>query len=290
MPASTVSLAQVTLSVSALLALQRVLELSMLPAHLGIRPQLWRLGADVRLEITAQEREVLRAAGDPGGLWLLDAADRVHPDVKVIVRALGAPDAEIDLTLGAPGRRDTFMCLVRSRELYVSAARCGDEVVIDAYSGWREGEVVSALAETMEGYVFDDVDDEPAPIARGSYPLHEVHQAMTSTSAQDWTETLTAHGMPRSVARMLKRSETACLGRAEVAAYLNHEGGRSDPDTIVRLSATDAGALMTSFASDNNRTRWLAVEPYDPDRLRRLIIEAIRSVPRSAWFTHSRSD
>lgn len=289
MGVSAVPLSQITMSVSALLALQRVLGISMLPAHLGIRPQLTRLGVDIVLEITDHEREVLAGAGGPD-VGLIDAAGVPNPDVAVIMRALAAPDAEINVTLGAPERQDTFVCLIRCNELFVSAARCGDEVVIDAYSGWDERHVVSQLAATVEDYVFATASDDPAPIERGQFQLNVVYDALTSTAADEWTETLSAKGIPRSVARMLHRGETACLGRAEVAAYLNHEGVRSDPDTIVRLTATDVGAMMTSFASDNNRTRWLTVEPYEPDRLETLIIKAIRSVPQSAWFTHCRSD
>lgn len=277
--------AQMTLSVSALLAVQRAVGVSMLPAHLRIRPQLLRV-CDRQLPVSDGEQGPLVAAG------LLDEFGRPDPDVTTVVRALASGDAEINLTLDARERATTYVCVVRRHELFVSAARCGDEVVIDAYTGLTESQVGALLAELVDRYVFEVYEDEPAEIDRWTGPMTPIYEALCSpaTTQRGWASLLGDLGVPAAVATTLFHSETSWLARAEVGAYLNHEGSRSDPDTVVRVSATEMGAVMTSFASDNNRQRWLTVEPFDPERMERLILSAIRSVPLSAWFSHSRTD
>lgn len=276
---------QMTLSVSALLALQRAVGVSMLPAHLRVRPQLLRI-SDQELSMTSVEREVLTDAG------LLDEGGRPDPDAATVLRALASSDAEINATLQARDRLVTYVCLVRRNELFVSAARCGDEVVIDVYTGLTEQQVIGLFAELVDRYLFDAHDDEPAEIDRWSGPMSPIHDTLQSQDGpqRSWADALGDLGVPRGVATTLFHSETSWLVRAEIAAYLNHEGSRSDPDTIVRVSVTEVGAVMTSFASDTNRQRWLTVEPFEPARMERLIVSAVRSVPLSAWFTHSRTD
>lgn len=274
--------AELTLSVSALLAVQQVADTAVLPAHLRIRPQLTRI-ADNVVPITDEEREVLTAAGVLSG-------DVLDPDVVTMVRSLAAPDAEINLTLAAKGRADTYFCLARSHELVVSAARCGDDVVMDAYVGLSEQEVIDLLAATVTGYCFGGEEGQGARVDRCEFQLTPVYDTLCSEEPASWVDALQTQGVSRSVGSILLRSETDMLARAEVAAYLNHEGGRSDPDSILRLTTMSDGAIMTSFVSDNNRTRWLTVEPYDPLRLERAIRDAVRSVPESAWFTHCRTD
>ncbi|MGD9622340.1 MAG: ESX secretion-associated protein EspG [Mycolicibacterium sp.] len=285
MSVSAAPVTEMTLSVSALLALQRVVGVSMLPAHLRVRPQLLRV-SDQQLSITAEEAEVLIAAG------LLDEGGRPDSDAATVVRALASGDAEINVTLEARDRATTYVCLVRRHELFVSAVRCGDDVVIDAFTGLNEHQVTALVAELMDRYVFDSHDDDPADIDRWSGPMTPIHEALQSqeTASRGWADSLGDLGVPRGVATTLFHSETSWLARAEIGAYLNHEGSRSDPDTIVRVAATGIGAVMTSFASDNNRQRWLTVEPYEPERMERLISSAIRSVPLAAWFSHSRTD
>ncbi|PQM45301.1 hypothetical protein C1Y40_04526 [Mycobacterium talmoniae] len=278
-----VAVAELTLSVSALLAFQRLASITMLPAHLRIRPQLLQI-ADTVVSLTDDERDTLTQAG------MLRGGD-VDSDALVILRALAYPDTEINMTLAAAQRDDTYVCLARRDKLVVVASRCGDEVTIDAYTNLDEPQLVGQLAATIRRYVFADDSSAPtAAIDRVSFPLSTVYDAMCTQDPQEWSTELCARGLPRSVAGVLQRSETQLQARGEVAAYLNHEGGRSAPDMIARVTATADEAIITSFASDNNGQRWLTVEPYEEMRLERVILAAIRSVPRSAWFTHARTD
>lgn len=270
------------MSVSALLAIQQVADLAMMPAHLRIRPQLTRISAS-RVQISDEEREVLTASGYLNG-------EDLDTDVLTMLRVLAAPDAEINLTLGAQGRADTYYVLARSHELVVGAARCGQDVVMDAYVGLDEAQVVDLLAETINGYCFGAEVGLGAAVDRARFQLGPVYETMCSEVPSEWVDALQTQGVSRALGSVLLRSETDMLARAEVAAYLNHEGGRSAPDTIVRLTTMSDGAIMTSFVSDNNATRWLTVEPYEPQALERAIRSAVRSVPESAWFTHCRSD
>lgn len=270
------------MSVSALLALQQVADLAFLPAHLRIRPQLTRI-SEHRVQISDEEREVLTASGCLDG-------DQLDGDVLTMLRALAAPDAEINVTLGARGRDDTYYCLARSHELVVAAARCGDDVIMDAYVGLNEAQIIELLTQMITEYCFGSDEGQGARVDRTRFQLGPVYETMCSEHPSEWVDALQVQGVSRALGSVLLRSETEMLARAEVAAYLNHEGGRSDPDTIVRLTTMADGAIMTSFVSDNNATRWLMVEPYEPKGLERFIRSAVRSVPQSAWFTHCRTD
>lgn len=275
--------AELSFSVSALLAFQRVAGISMLPVHLRIRPQLLRI-SDTDLTISDEEEETLTRAG-------LLTASGPEPDALMMVRALAFPDAEINLTLAAAGRSDTYVCVARRHELLVVAARCGDDVTIDAYTGVGEPELVGMLADTIRAYLFDGDDTGVGgPLERVTFPLDPIHETLCAEEPQRWVTVLHERGIPRQLASLLYRCEVDLQGRAEVAAYLNHEGARSEPDTIVRLTTIPDGAILTSFASDNNDRRWLTVEPYESPRLERIILSAIRSVPQAAWFTHNRTD
>ncbi|MBU8817536.1 hypothetical protein EB74_30050 [Mycobacterium sp. SWH-M5] len=281
-----VATTELTFTVSALLAFQRLASITTLPAHLRIRPQLLKV-SDTELDITDAERETLESAE------LLTEAG-LDPDALVMLRALSSPDTEINLTLGARERLETYVVLARRHHLLVAATRCGDDVTIDAYTHVTEAQIVTMITETIRHYVFGaQGDDAVRPtIERVMFPLSAVYDTLCSEQPQEWKSALEAIGVPRSVAGVLHRSETELVARAEVAAYLNHEGGRSQPDTIARLTTMGDGqeAIITSFSSDNNARRWLTVEPYDAARLERVILGAIRSVPDSAWFTHSRTD
>ncbi|ART74356.1 hypothetical protein BTO20_37695 (plasmid) [Mycobacterium dioxanotrophicus] len=274
--------AELTLTVSALLAVQQVADIAILPAHLRIRPQLTRI-SNQRMRITDEERDVLTAAGVLRG-------DELDPDVVTMVRSLTAPDAEINLTLAGKDRADTYYCLARSHELVVAAARCGDDVVMDAYVGLSESDVVSLLAATIDGYCFGEEEGRGLAIDSAEFQLTPVYDTLCREAPSLWVDALQAQGVSRSLGSVLLRSETDLLARAEVAAYLNHEGGRSNPDSIVRVTSMSDGAIMTSFVSDNNATRWLRVESYEPSHMKRTIRGAIRSVPESSWFTHCRTD
>ncbi|WP_454793838.1 ESX secretion-associated protein EspG [Mycolicibacterium lutetiense] len=267
---------------SAVLAIQQVADLAMLPAHLRIRPQLTRISAS-RVQISDEEREVLTASGYLNG-------EELDTDVLTMLRALAAPDAEINLTLASQGRADTYYVLARSHELVVAAARCGQDVVMDAYVGVDEAQVIDLLTQTITGYCFGADEGLGAAIDRTRFRLNPVYDAMCSEVPSEWVDALQTQGISRALGSVLLRSETDMLARAEVAAYLNHEGGRSEPDSIVRLTTMSDGAIMTSFVSDNNATRWLTVEPYESQALERSIRGAVRSVPESAWFTHCRTD
>lgn len=279
---SSTALAEMTFTVSGLLAFQRLAQVSMLPAHLRIRPQLLALSIQ-ELEITAEEHDVLLAAGllGPSG---------PNADAVTSLRALASPDAEINVTLGGAERADTYICLVRRHQLYVAAVRCGEDVTIDAYTHLNEGDVIDLIAQTLRQYMFGGEEAGGLGIERCEFPMHDVHTTMTSEKPENWPTSLAALGMSRDIATALLRSETELVTRAEVAAYLNHEVVRSNPDTILRVTSLSDGALMTSFATDNNQRRWLTVEDYHPDRFDRAIREAIKSVPGGNWFTHSRSD
>lgn len=278
---------QVTMSVSALLAFQRLAEISFLPAQLRIRPTLLTV-ADQTLPITAAERQVLTEAGLLTG-GTLDA------EMVTILRALVYGDTEIDMTLGAPGRADTFVCLVRRSRLLVSAIRCGDDVTLDAYVDVAENAVIALLASTIRSYLFgDDGEAAPARIPQVRFAAGDVVAAMTAADVFDGSltfyEAVKPFGVPESVSDVLYQAEKSPLGRAEVSAYLSHEGARSGPDTIVQITNCAAGAVMTSCRSDNTGGRWITAEPYDHDELERRIATAIRSVPGAAWFTHCRTD
>lgn len=276
---------QISMTVSALLAFQRLAEISRLPAHLRIRPQLLLVG-DRPMPITDDEQEALIAGG------LLSPAEGIDQEAVTVLRALNACDAEINLTLARAGLMDTFAVLARRNNLFVSAIRCGDEVTIDAFTHLSEPDVVGLLADTIVGYLFMDTDGEGEsyPFERGRFPMNTVANTMADTAPEDWVRELGRHGVPAAIAGVLLDAETNMTGRIEVAAYLSQEGGRIAPDTIGRVTNTTSGALMTSFASDNNQRSWLTVEPYDRGGLERLILGAIRSVPGAAWFDHKRTD
>lgn len=280
-----VAATQINLSVSALLAFQRLAEISRLPEHLRIRPQLISVG-DTTLPITDDEYEALVAGG------LLSPAEGVDPEALTILRALNACDSEINVTLALRDRMDTFVVFVRRNNLFVSAIRCGDEVTIDAFTHLGEPDVVGLLADTIRPYLFAESNGEGEgyPFEAGRFPMATLAQTMADTDPQDWVKELGRHGVPAAIAGVLLDAETNMTGRVEVAAYLNQEGGKIPPDTIVRVTNTLSGALMTSFASDNNGRSWLTVEPYESAGLERLIVGAIRSVPGVAWFTHNRTD
>lgn len=276
---------QISMTVSALLAFQRLAEISRLPAHLRIRPQLLLVG-DRPMPITDDEQEALIAGG------LLSPAEGIDQEAVTVLRALNACDAEINLTLARAGLMDTFAVLARRNNLFVSAIRCGDEVTIDAFTHLSEPDVVGLLADTIVGYLFMDTDGEGEsyPFERGRFPMNTVANTMADTAPEDWVRELGRHGVPAAIAGVLLDAETNMTGRIEVAAYLSQEGGRIAPDTIGRVTNTTSGALMTSFASDNNQRSWLTVEPYDRGGLERLILGTIRSVPGAAWFDHKRTD
>lgn len=240
---------QLSLSVSALLAFQRLAGISMLPAHLRIRPQLVRV-AGQDLPVTDEEHAVLVDAG------LYDGTE-VDPDAATMIRALVSPDAELDMTLGAPGRDDTYVCLVRRHRLLVAAMRCADEVTIDAYLGYNEHDLTTLLADTVRGYLFGpDGEVTSAPIPRTRFCAADAQAAMseaeTFESSLTFATKLKTHGVPEVVAEALYRAELQPLGRAEVSAYLNHEGARSEPDNIVQITNCAAGAVMTMCARDSN--------------------------------------
>ena len=276
------ALAEMTFTVNGLLAFQQIAQVSVLPAHLRIRPQLLRLTTG-ELDISAEDYDVLREAG-------LVGVGGANPDAVTALRALAFPDAEINVTLGGAQRNDTYICLVRRHALFVAAARCGDDVTIDAYTHLTEADVVDMIAQTVRQYMFGDEEPDGIGIERCEFPMHDVHTAMTTEEPANWPAALAGLGISRNVATALLRSETELVTRAEVSAYLNHEVIRSNPDTILRVTALSDGALMTSFATDNNERRWLTVEDYHPDRLSRAVLGAIKSVPGSSWFSHSRSD
>lgn len=278
----TTALTEMTFTVSALLAFQRLAHVSMLPAHLRIRPQLLSI-SDQDLGIEPEEQDVLADAG-------LIGAGGPNSDAVTALRALASPDSEINVTLGGTDRADTFICLARRHQLFIAAARCGDDVTIDAYTHLEPSDVVALLSETVRQYMFAGQEMAGVGVDRCEFPMHDVHSAMVSEDPSNWVATLASQGMSREVASVLLRSETELVTRAEVAAYLNHDVVRSNPDTILRVTALPEGALMTSFATDNNERRWLTVEDYHPQRLNRAILGALNSVPGAAWFTHSRSD
>lgn len=281
------AVAQVTLSVSSLLALQRLTGVTMLPAHLRIRPQLLRM-ADRDLPVSAEERQVLSDAG------LLDG-NVVDPDAVTMLRALVSPDAEITMTLAAPGLDDTYVSLIRRSELVVAAIRCDDSVTIDAYMNFHERDVVAVLASTIRSYLFGpDSQGVAARIPATRFPADAAVAAMSTAGvfegSMTFYEALKPHGVPELVADALYRAEKNPLGRAQVCAYIAHEGTRSSSEIIVQVTNTSTGALMTSCSLDNNLQRWITAEPYDDDELERRISAAIRSVPASSWFTHCRTD
>lgn len=278
---------QMSVSVSALLAFQRVAEVTMLPAQLHIRPQLLTM-ADRRLSISDDERRVLTEAK------MLDG-DVPNEDAVTLLHALVSPDAEINLTLGAPGRHDTYVSLARRNELLVSAIRCNDDVTIDAYMSFQERDVISLLASTIRNYLFGPEEDGvPANIVQTRFSADDVVAAMCSEGAFEGSLTFYSavkpHGVPESVADVLYLGEKAPFGRVYLAAFLCHEGTRSDPEVTVMVTNTSAGAVMTVVSLDNNGTRWVTAEPYDAAELERRIAAAIRSVPAAAWFTHCRTD
>jgi hypothetical protein len=276
---------QISMTVSALLAFQRLAEISRLPAHLRIRPQLLLVG-DQPMPITEAEQEILIAGG------LLSPSEGIDQEAVVMLRALNVCDAEVNVTLARKGLSDTFVVLARRNNLFVAALRCDDEVIIDAYTHLSETDVVSLLADTIAPYLFAETDGEGEgyPFERGRFPMNTVTETMAGVDPQDWVRELGRHGVPAAIAGVLLDSETNMTGRIEVAAYLNQEGGRVAPDTIGRVTNTPSGALMTSFASDNNQRSWVTVEPYDRTGLERLILGVIRSVPGAAWFDHKRTD
>lgn len=281
------AVAQLSMSVSALLAFQRLAEVTMLPAQLRIRPQLLTM-ADRCLAITDAERDVLTEAG----LLNEDVPDE---DAVTMLRALVSPDAEINVTLGGPGVHDTFVSLVRRSELLVAAMRCDDDVTIDAYMNFQERDVISLLAATIGNYLFGpDTDGEPARIPLTRFSADSVVAAMSAEGAFEGSLTLHSalkpHGVPESVADVLYRCEKESLGRVFLAAYLSHEGARSEPEVTVMVTNTKAGAVTTTCSIDNNGSRWITAEPYDASELERRITTAIRSVPAAAWFTHCRTD
>jgi len=271
-----------TFTVNGLLAFQRLAHIAMLPAHLRIRPQLLHI-ADQEVPLSPEEHDVLTEAG----LLTVNGAD---PDAATVLRALAHPDAEVNLTLGGKDRAETYICLARRHQLFVAAARCGEEVTVDAFTHWDENRVVAMLSDTVRAYVFDGGEGSGLGLDRAEFPLDRLHSAMCAEEPAKWPVTLQSLGVSRQLATVLVRSETELLRRAEIAAYLNHEVARSNPDTIVRVTSLSSGALMTSFASDNNGQRWLTVEDYESARLDRAILAALRSVPGNAWFSHSRSD
>ncbi|APA78408.2 hypothetical protein BB737_14955 [Mycobacterium avium subsp. hominissuis] len=278
---------QMSVSVSALLAFQRVAEVTMLPAQLHIRPQLLTM-ADRRLSITDDERRVLTEAN-------MLAGDVPNEDAVTLLHALVSPDAEINLTLGAPGRHDTYVSLARRNELLVSAIRCNDDVTIDAYMSFQERDVISLLAATIRNYLFGpDEDGTPANIAQTRFSADDVVAAMCGEGAFEGSLTFYSavkpHGVPESVADVLYLCEKTPLGRVYLAAFLCHEGTRSEPEVTVMVTNTSAGAVTTVVSLDNNGTRWVTAEPYDASELERRIATAIRSVPAASWFTHCRTD
>lgn len=280
----TAAVVEMTVSTQALLAFQGIAGIEMLPPHLRIRPRLVTVG-DQEVPVSAEEREALTTAG-----ILRDGEpDR---DAILLLRSLAYPDAELNITLGAHDRPDTFVCLARSRQLVAAAARCGDEVTIDAYVGLDEAALVDLVSRTFEAYLFD-TDESPNPtstIEGATVRLGQVYDIMCRDEPQQWTPALRRAGVPADVAAALRRCETDTVRRGEVAAYINHENGRTAGESIVRATTTPQEAVLTSFATDNIGDRWLTVEPYDTARIKRFILATIRSVPDKSWFIHARSD
>lgn len=275
---------EMTVSTAALLAFQGVAGIEMLPPHLRIRPRLVTVG-DQEVPVSAEEREALTAAG-----ILRDGEpDR---DAILLLRSLAYPDTELNITLGAADRPETFVCLARSRQLVAAAARCGDEVTIDAYVGLDEDALVELVASTFERYLFadDEARDHAVTIDGATVRLGEVYDVMCRDEPDQWTPALRRAGVPADVAAALWRCETDMVRRGEVVAYINHENGRTAGDSIVRATTTPQDAVLTSFASDSIGDRWLTVEPYETARMKRFILATIRSVPDRAWFTHARTD
>jgi len=279
----TAAVVEMTVSTAALLALQGVAGVGVLPPHLRIRPRLITVG-DQEVQVSAEERDALTEAG----LLREGEPDR---DAILLLRSLAYPDAELNITLGGADRPDTFVCLARSQQLVAAAARCGDEVTIDAYVGLDEAALVELVTTTFERYLFDtDEHDFTNTMDGATVRLGEVYDVMCRDEPQQWTPALRRVGVPADVAAALRRCETDTLRRGEVAAYINHENGRTAGESIVRATTTPQEAVLTSFASDNIGDRWLTVEPYETTRIKRFIVAAIRSVPDKAWFTHCRTD
>lgn len=269
-------------SISALNALQKVLDLPVLRGQLHLQPQL----NATLVPLTDAEREFLVEKG-----FLVDG--QVDTDVAAVLRMLATPDTEIELTISRPGFKDTFVSIVRRGEYIITAVfRGGDKVFIDTYEGRAaEQEVTTLAAHTIRAELFPEGDDGvAAKIQDAIIPLNDLGAVMSEFNPEDWRHELSRLGIPAEAAEILHEGEVSNKGRAEFSAYLNHENGRTKPDTILRVTLSSSGAVMTSFATDANRKRWLTVEPYSSSVLDRRVLSAIRSVPDHAWFTHKRTD
>lgn len=269
-------------SVSALHALQKVLDLPVLRGQLHLQPQL----NETIVPLTEAEHNFLVEKG-----FLVDGA--IDPEVAAVLRILATPDAEIELTLTRPGFKDSFVSIVRRGELIITASfRGGDMVYIDAYEGRATEEDVTILAvDTIRSQMFPAGDDGVgADFQDAIVPLNDLVAVSSQFNPEDWGREFGRLGIPADAADIMHEGEVSNEGRAEFSAYLNHENGRTPPDTVLRVTLSPSGAHITSFATDQNRKRWLTVEPYSPSVLDRRVLSALRSVPDRVWMTHDRGD
>lgn len=269
-------------SVSALHALQKVLDLPVLRGQLHLQPQL----NETIVPLTDAERNFLVEKG-----FMIDGV--IDPEVASVLRILATPDAEIELTLTRPGFKDSFVSIVRRGELIITACfRGGDMVYIDAYEGRATEQDVTILAvDTIRAELFPDGDDGVgADFQDAIIALNDLVAGLNAFNPEDWRREFSRLGIPADAASIMHEGEVSNQGRAEFSAYLNHENGRTAPDTVLRVTLSPSGAQMTSFATDHNRKRWLTVEPYSASVLERRVLSALRAVPDRAWMTHKRTD
>ncbi|MDM2164734.1 ESX secretion-associated protein EspG [Mycobacteroides abscessus] len=273
-----VSLPQQTYTVGALLAAQRLLRISSLPAFLKIRPQ--QLGG----ELTSGEW----AALEKGRVVI---AGEVDPELEVILRALARPDAEVRVKLEYRERLDTRMVISRSNRLVVVATLCGDEINIDPYTDVTTAEQIGReIAGQVAGYMFATKEPRGVRISPTLVSATAALGGLAGADRENWRTSLTDAGIAADAAEVLNEMEAAPLARAEISAALCQVNAYGDSDSVVRVVDTALGAGMTSFTSDNNGQVWVRVEPYDARILPNLIAACIQGVPHSGWFTHQRHE
>ncbi len=278
MSAPTSALPQQTYKVSDVLALQKLLRISLLPAHLAIRAVL--LVGD----ISDAERDSLTR-----GHALL--AGEVDPEVAVIMRALVHADTEIQMTLGATGRMDTRIVIARSNKLIVIASHCGDDVTIDAYLNVNtSADLARLILATAHPYMFGDNVPSVLPFRTAHIPAAATFRTLNEYAHTEWVENLNYAGVPADIAGYLHDSETNLKARVEVAAALCREGSYIHGSSVLRATAISGGGILTSVVIDNGGNASLRVDPYDLDTFEQLIVSTIDTVGGGIWFAHRRTD
>ena len=273
-----------TLSTSALLALQGMVDVEQVSHHLRVRPRLVRVVGE-RVGASAAEREALAQAG------LLTAAGAVDENVAAVVTALSEADAEVNVTLVAADRAETRLVVARQHRLVVVAARCAEEVVIDAWAAMSLDGIAEQITATIDAVVGAQLGEQCAGSFEGStFGVGDVRAAMSDSPVEQWQPRLRAAGVPAPVAALLQRCETDLVARAEVSTHVNQFGGVLPGDVVMRATATPAEAVLTSVSTPGRGPALLTVEPYSLTDVNRLVVNVMRSVPGKGWDRHSRCD